>query len=230
MALIIERFKKEESWLESRHKGISATDVGALLGLASFGKTKLDVYMKIQSHTESKLNPDSPALRRGRLLEPLIRQSFAIDNEDEYVIHEPPKRYANWIWYDSERPYLRGSLDGWLTRKKDKEKGVLEIKTVDLIRKKETEEWESNTLPYQYYLQVLTYLAITKWSYGILVARLRYYKFNDNDEKYLDKVVTKSFYIEAKEVKKDIDIVLRVVDNFWKNNIEAKKIPEVRIA
>lgn len=229
MALVIEKFKKENAWLQSRYKGISATDVGALLDMASFGKTKLDVYLKIQNHQEAPINKDNPALRRGRLLEPLIRSAFSVDHEEEYIVHNPPKRYANWIWYDDTRPYLRGSLDGWLMRRKDNKKGVLEIKTVDLIRKKEIDEWENNTLPYQYYLQVLTYLSITKWEYGILIARLRYYKFNDKGEKYLEKVVTKNFYIETKEVQKDIDIVNKVVDDFWNNNILAKKLPEIRI-
>lgn len=222
-------FKTKEEWLEFRLQGISATDVGALLGMGSFGKTKMDVYMKCVHHKEKKIDENSEVLLRGQMLEPLVRKSFMVDYSDIYQVKEPPKK-GNWVWFDTNMDYFRGSLDGYLIRKQDGKKSVLEIKTVDVMRQADLQLWESGELPNQYYCQVLSYLAITGWMFAVLRARIRAYEYNGKEKK-LSQIITKDYYIttEDKKVRDEVRYVKKVVKDFWENNVLKKMVPSITI-
>ncbi len=226
--LRIEKFKTEEEWKKHRFEGISATDVGAILGVKAFGKTKFDVFMKVVKHTEKKLDPNNPVLVRGHKLEPLIRKAFEIDYADEYKVTAPPK--GNWSFWNDDMPFLLGSLDGIITRKSDKKKGVLEIKTTDVASKKILEDWSSGIIPDTYLTQVLTYLGITKYDFAVLRARIRVFDYDkETNKRIFKRVEVRDYYFDAVELKEQIDYVLKKVDEFWNEYIIPKKIPDIEV-
>lgn len=223
------KFKSEADWLEARKGAISATDVGALLGISDFGKTALDVYMKAVYGKEKKIDENSPLIVRGHMLEPLIRKGFAIDYADVYKVTNPPS--TNWIWWNDERPYLRGSLDGVLTRRSDKKNGVLEIKTTELIEgSRKLEDWREGTLPQTYITQVLTYLAITGWEYAVLRVRIRISKIDKvTHQKSFQGVEIHDYYFDSEELSEQIEGVKKTVDDFWNEHVVPKKVPDVKV-
>lgn len=226
--LKFERFATESDWLNRRMTGISATDVGAILGMNAFGKTAMDVYMKCVFHREKAMDKKNPVLVRGHKLEPLIRKSFAVDYEDTYKVTAPPSK-GNWIWYDDKRPYLLGSLDGILTKKADKKKGILEIKTTDITKKSVLDNWDNGIIPDQYMCQVLTYLAITKYQFAVLRARMRIYSYDPTHGRALQKVETRDYYFDSEELKPQIDYLLKQVDDFWNGNVLKRLVPDVKV-
>lgn len=224
------KFKDEEDWLDARKGAISATDVGALVGISDFGKTALDVYMKAVYGKEKKLDENSPLIVRGHLLEPLIRKGFAIDYADTYKVTNPPQK-GNWIWWDDGRPYLKGSLDGVLTRRSDRKQGILEIKTTELIEgSRKLEDWREGTLPQTYITQVLTYLAITGWEYAVLRVRIRVSSIDRvTHQKSFKGVEMHDYYFDSEELSEQIEGVKKTVDDFWKEHVIPKKVPDVKV-
>lgn len=214
--------KSKEDWLKSRQ--IGATDVAAILGIGKW-RTTLDIYLKLTTGVEEEVE-DNEAMKRGRGLEDYIRKMFVVDHS-EYSVKKPPK--DNWVFYDDTRPYLTGSLDGLLKERNGKKrKGILEIKTVDIKDKYTEEQWKSGTLPNQYYVQCLTYLAITKFDYCWLRAYIRYKKY-ENGEYLTDHYEMRDYYIEAKEKQDEIIYLLGAVDAFKQNYVDRKEIPPIKV-
>lgn len=214
----------KDDWLRSR--GIGATDVATILGIGKW-RTTLDIYLKMVGGVEKEVE-DNEAMKRGRDLEPYIRKTFGIDHQ-EYVVTNPPKN--NWVWFDTDRPYLTGSLDGVLRERKGlKRKGILEIKTVDVKDRESDRSWSDGVLPNQYYCQGLTYIGITGYDYIWFRAYIRYLKYDVKNREYkVDRYEMKDYYIEAEEKKDEINYVLNAVDNFKKEYVDKKIFPPVRI-
>lgn len=63
-------------FLKERMRGVGGSDAPAILGLSS-RKTALEVYLEKRGEIASE--PDNPAMRAGRLLEPAVRQMYAED-------------------------------------------------------------------------------------------------------------------------------------------------------
>lgn len=78
---------------------IGGSDVPALLGLSKY-RNAFDVFARIK---EGKETPDNKILRRGRLMEPVIRQMAV---EDLGLTLLGPRKLK-----DPKRPYVRASLD-----------------------------------------------------------------------------------------------------------------------
>lgn len=84
-----------DKWLAERRTGIGSSDVAALLGIDSFGRTPIDVFL-------SKVNPDwktqeSPILRQGLALEPVIAKEYSEQTGRKlYASKEPLFRHAKY--------------------------------------------------------------------------------------------------------------------------------------
>ena len=75
-----------QAQLELRRKGITATDVSALVGLSPY-KSALEVYA--DKTGQSKPIEENEAMRWGNVLEPIIAQRYA--DENEIAIWQPQK-------------------------------------------------------------------------------------------------------------------------------------------
>lgn len=132
-------------WLARRRKGLTATDVPALLGLSPWS-TPLDVWLE-------KLDPrpwaGTYATRRGQRLESFIAAEYAA--EHDLRLERPPALVAH-----PDHPWLLCSLD-FYAHAADGATTVLECKAVG----RWSPEWADDDLPDVYAVQALTQAAIT---------------------------------------------------------------------
>jgi predicted phage-related endonuclease len=129
---------------------------------------------------------------------------FALDFPQYEVLYD-----ENNYWTNSKYPYLHASLDGVLVEKETGRKGILEIKTSNIINSTMSKKWD-NRIPDAYYIQLLHYFIVTEFDFAILKAQLRY---DYNDEIYLR---TKHYKIERAEVLDDINYLLEKEQEFIK--------------
>lgn len=107
-----------EQWHEMRAKNVGASEVGALFGVHEFttgyGLAARKLGLLVQQ-------PDNPAMRRGRLLEPVAKQMLAELHPDWQLIE--PAAYF-------EDPSIRFGATPDLFVRNERGLGVVQIKTV----------------------------------------------------------------------------------------------------
>jgi putative phage-type endonuclease len=140
--VVLERASRAR-WLARRRKGITATDVPALLGLSPW-RTPLSVWLdKVAPEDRTPSYP----MRRGHALEQVIAEDWAARHAG--ILEKPPMLVGH-----PEHRVLLASLD-WLGHTRD-ESAVLECKTAT-----QWDEWADGDLPDTYAAQALTQAAIT---------------------------------------------------------------------
>lgn len=92
-------------WLRQRKKGITGTDVGAIVGMNPY-RSAFDVYQdKITDEIEEI---DNEAMRQGRDLEEYVAQRFCEETGLKV-------RRANAIYYNEQHPWMLADFDrGWI--------------------------------------------------------------------------------------------------------------------
>ena len=68
--------------------------------------------------------------------------------------------------------FLRGTVDGRLKEISTQLRGILEIKHVQIENKMQLEKWKIDTMPQNYFCQVLHYLDCSGLDFAILKARI----------------------------------------------------------
>ncbi len=191
-----------EEWLEVRSHYIGGSDASAVIGLNPY-KTNLELWQEKTGIIHPEDIGDKPYVKYGHDAEPMLRALFAIDFPEYEVSYE-----ENNIWFNDACPFAHASLDGWLIDQ-DGRKGVLEIKTTNILQSMQKEKWD-HRIPDNYYIQVLHYLMVTGFDFAVLKAQL---KFDFGGEPLLH---TKHYKIERSEVRDDIDYLARKETEFWK--------------
>ena len=148
----------------------------------------------------------------GTKAEASLRQIFKLDYPDLKVDYR-----KNNLWTNDRFPFATASLDGWLTDK-DGRKGVLEIKTTNVMSSRQKEKW-NDRIPDNYYCQLLWYLGVTEFDFAKLKAQL---KWEINGEVYCQ---TKHYHVERSDVEDDIRYLFEAAERFWNENIKARKKP-----
>lgn len=141
------------AWLEARRSGVGGSDVAAILGLSKWA-TPLQVYQ--QKRGELGDQPDNPAMRWGRYLEPVVRQAYADETGNEVRVLDQMLRHPT-------HEFMVANLDGFIEPASGPRR-VFEAKTA-----RTAEGWGepgSDQIPQPYLLQVQHYLAVT----GFIVA------------------------------------------------------------
>ena len=190
----------EKEWLEERKKGIGGSDASAIMGQSPW-KTNVDLWMEKTGRKEAEDISEKPCVVYGKTMEPLLREMFRVNNPQYEVKHE-----ENTIIRHSKYPFLFASLDGILTNKETGEKGVLEVKTTEIVRSMQYENWKDENIPDAYYCQVLHYLNVTGFTFAKLVAELKY---------SADYQIRKTYTILRSEVEKDIQYLEQEEIKFW---------------
>lgn len=202
--------KSHEDWLEHRKNYIGGSDSSAILGLNPY-KTNVDLWLEKTGQTVPEDISDKPYVKYGTQAERYLRGLFRLDYPEykvEYV--------ENNMFLNSKYPFAHASLDGWLTDK-DGRRGILEIKTTNILQSQQKEHW-NNRIPDNYYIQVLHYLMVTEFEFVILKAQL---KWEFNNEVYMQ---TKHYKIERSEVLEDIKFLENSEREFWKS-VQEKRRP-----
>jgi len=154
--------KSREEWLKARGNTIGGSDAACLLGLNPY-KSNVELWREKKGLIEPEDISDNPAVRYGTDAEPALRELFKLDHPELKVYYEP-----NNIVLNDDYPGAHASLDGWI--EKDGQLGILEIKTALIFGN--VGKW-NNSIPDNYYCQVLWYMMLTDAQFVWVQALLR---------------------------------------------------------
>lgn len=203
--------KSRDEWLAARKHYIGGSDASAVLGMNPY-KTNLELWQEKTGIVQPEDISGKPYVQYGHAAESYLRELFALDFP-EYEVG-----YAdNNIWLNDRFPFAHASLDGWLADQ-DGRKGILEIKTTNILQSMQKEKW-NHRIPDNYYIQVLHYLMVTEFDFAVLKAQLKY-EFQGGDI----MLQTKHYKIERSEVQEDIELLKSSEKEFWKC-VQSRKKP-----
>lgn len=194
-------FKSREEWLKHRTGKIGGSDASAILGLNPY-KDNITLWLEKTGQAVPEDISDKPYVKYGTEAEEHLRKLFSLDFPEYQVFYE-----ENNMWFNSDYPFGHASLDGWLIDQ-DGRKGILEIKTTNILQSMQKEKW-NHQIPDNYYIQILHYLLITEFEFAILKAQL---KFDYGGDIVLS---TRHYKIERSEVEEDIKLLKSSEFEFW---------------
>lgn len=205
-----------DEWLKNRTK-IGGSDAAAIVGMNPY-KTNIDLWFEKTGQAVAEDISDKPYVKYGTNAETYLRGLFALDFPQYEVGY-----VENNMFFNKKYPWAHASLDGWLTDQ-DGRKGILEIKTTEILQSMQKEKWNQR-IPDNYYIQLLHYLMVTEFDFAVLKAQL---KTVFEGVPYLQ---TKHYFIERTEVGEDIRYLVGEERKFWKHVMECTRpalvLPEI---
>ena len=151
----------EAAWLEARRGCVGASESAALFGAHHY-LSPYALYCRKRGLVPDDIG-DEEAAAWGKRLEPAIADWYAETSGRVLVDHG---RHA--LRLHLERPYLGATLDREIVAFDERGPGALEIKTADPVL---AHEWEEGP-PLAYQIQVQHQLAVTGWTWGVIVVSL----------------------------------------------------------
>lgn len=197
----LKQFSSNEEWLQAR-KLIGGSDASALVGMNPY-KSNIELWKEKTGRIEAPDISNEEFVRFGHEAEAHLRALFALDHPQYKVDY-----LENNMFLNDKYPFAHASLDGWLTDQ-DGRKGVLEIKTTNILQSMQREKW-NDRIPDNYYCQVLWYLMVTEFDFAVLKARLR------SEWQGEIRVTVRHYFIDRKEVEEDIAELRQAGEKFWK--------------
>lgn len=195
------QLKSREEWLANRMNGIGGSEISAVIGCNPYLDNVTLWELKTGRRTPSDIS-DKPYVKYGTQAEMHLRGLFRLDFPEYEVEYIDNNSFKN-----DRFPWAQASLDGWLTDK-DERKGILEIKTTEILSSQHREKWK-DAVPQNYYCQCLFYMAVCEADFCVLKAQL---KTVFDGVPYLQ---TKHYFIERSEKQADIDYLMQEGERFW---------------
>lgn len=174
-----------DEWLNYRHTGIGASEVGTILGLDDYTSSLELYYYKIGE--VAKFDTESMASFMGREQEDLIARLWQYwDGDEESMIRNfrannvvRKCQRVNAYARNPDYPWLFVSLDRKINKQGGLGEGALELKTLGTY---EADKWESG-LPPKHITQVQTQMAVCEFGFGEMAVlqdgrRLNVYPFD----------------------------------------------------
>lgn len=190
-----------EDWLEKRKHTIGGSDASAIVGMNPW-KTNQELWLEKTGQAVPADISDKPYVKYGQEAEPLLRELFKLDFPQYEVFYE-----ENNLFLNDKYPWGHYSADGWLVEKETGRKGILEIKTTEILQSMQKEKWNKR-VPDNYYIQCLHGLLIMEADFVILKAQL---KTVFEGVPYLQ---TKHYKIERSEVEDDLEYLAKEEERF----------------
>lgn len=197
-----------EDWLKNRMGGIGGSEISAVVGQNPY-LSNVDLWELKTGRRQAEDISEKPFVKYGTQAEMHLRGLFRLDFPQFTVDYVDNNSFTN-----DRFPWAKASLDGWLTDQ-DGRKGILEIKTTEILQSMQKEKW-NNQIPSNYYCQCLFYMAVLEADFCVLKAQL---KTVFDGVPYLQ---TKHYFIERDEVQEDINFLMKKGAEFWeyvKNDI-----------
>lgn len=163
MGLVYEHHDNREDWLAHRGDHIGASEAGAILGVGF--QSKIDLWKIKTGRMKPKDLSDNEAVAYGTRAEDALRQLFMAKHPELQLEYRP----YDFV-YQSERPWLRATLDGELYDA-DGDKGILEIKSATLISKADWQKWNGR-VPDGYLAQLSHQFLASGFKFAYLQAEL----------------------------------------------------------
>lgn len=197
-------YGSREQWLQGRKGRIGGSDAAAVVGASPY-MSNTDLW-EIKTGRKAQYDISGNELvRYGTQAEDHLREMFKLDFPDYEVFYEP-----NNLWLSDETPFAHASLDGWLVDDRGR-KGILEIKTATITSAVQRAKWK-DSIPQQYYCQVLHYLMVTGFEFAILKAQLKTQWHGQ-----LPEARIMHYMIERAEVEQDIEYLFNAEKAFWEH-------------
>lgn len=203
-----------EAWLETRKLGIGGSDASAIVGMNPY-KSNIELWEEKTGRVEPEDIGEKPYVKYGSEAEKHLRELFKLDYPEYKVLH---KEYD--IIVHPEIPFLLASLDGMLIHKETGRKGILEIKTTNILNSMHREKW-NDRIPNNYFVQCLHYLLVTGADFCILKAHLK------TDFSGEVRINTKHYTIERSEVLEDIEYLKNKEIEFWTEYVMKDRRPDL---
>jgi putative phage-type endonuclease len=217
MAVEMLVLKTHEDWLKNRIHGIGGSQISAVVGENPY-LTNVQLWEQKTGRAKPEDISDKPYVKYGTNAEHHLRELFKLDFPQYRVEYVENNSFRN-----DKYPWALASLDGWITDEQGR-KGVLEIKTTEILQSMQKEKWKDQ-IPMNYYCQVLFYMAVIEADFAVLKAQL---KTEFDGVPYLQ---TKHYRIERADVQADIDYLMREGERFWeyvKNDVRPPlKLPNL---
>lgn len=194
--------KSREEWLNKRMNYIGGSEASCIVGMNHY-TTNVELWELKTGRRQAEDISDKPFVKYGTNAEEYLRELFRLDFP-QYDVHY----VDNNMWLNSEYPFAHASLDGWLVDKETGRRGVLEIKTSNILQSIQKEKWKGR-IPDNYYIQVLHYLMVTGFDFVILKAQLKYDYSGDI------MLNTRHYKIEREEVLEDIEFLKKAEKEFY---------------
>jgi predicted phage-related endonuclease len=170
-----------EEWLEKRRESIGGSDAGPIMGLSGKYGSPMTVYFQKKGMEVSK--EMSRAAKRGKLLEPLIRDWFAQDYPTA-IIERVPYMFrptGNGLRYDRPEggklwrleipPFMSANIDG-LIYAKDKivigDRACIGLGGLEIKSSRDGYDFGVDDIPDPYYAQVQHYMAVLNLDWFIV--------------------------------------------------------------
>ena len=195
--------KNRSEWVGSR-KRIGGSDAAAVLGLNPY-KSNTDLWFEKKAKIKPKDISNKDYVKYGIAAENYLRELFKLDYPNYEVLYDENNMFIN-----DKYPFAHASLDGELIEKDTGRKGILEIKTTNILQSMQKENWKGK-IPENYYVQVLHYLMVTEYDFAVLKAQL---KSVFNDEIYIQ---VRHYFIEREDVTDDIEYLKNEENKFWES-------------
>lgn len=203
-----------EEWLKNRTKGIGGSEISAVIGQNPYMDNVTLWELKTGRRQPEDIS-DKPYVQYGTQAEMHLRGLFRLDFP-EYTV----EYIDNNSWTNPQYPWARASLDGWLTDERGR-RGVLEIKTSDILASMHKERW-AGKVPTNYYCQCLMYMAVIEAEFACIKAQLR--TMFDG----IPYLQTRHYFIERAEVQDDIDYLMEAGERFW-GYVQRDECPPLRL-
>lgn len=206
-------FKNREEWQKGRYKfpGIGASEASAVVG-ASNWMTSTELWEIKTGRKKPKDLSENEIVQYGTDAEQHIRGLFMLKH-DNYKLEYRPFDFV----YQSERPWLRCTLDGELTSE-DGEKGILEVKSHFVRGKSDLRQW-TNQIPEHYLIQLLHQHLATGFSYAYLTAELIYQNFDSS---------IRTYFFDFNDYWEEIGWLLDEEEKFWES-VQSGNSPSIKL-
>lgn len=213
MSIKMITLSSRDEWLKNRKNGIGGSEISAVIGQNPY-MTNIELFELKTGRKQPEDISDKPCIQYGHQAEMHLRGLFRLDYPQYKVDY-----VDNNSWTNSKYPWALASLDGWLTDENGR-KGVLEIKTTEILQSMQKEKWNQR-VPNNYYCQVLFYMAVVEADFAVLKAQL---KTVFDGVPYLQ---TKHYHINREEVQEDIDYLMEKGAEFFEYIKNDKRPPLV---
>lgn len=193
--------KSREEWLQKRMSYIGGSEASCIVGMNQY-TTNVELWELKTGRRQAEDISNKAFVKYGTNAEEYLRELFRLDfpQFDVYYVE-------NNMWLNSDFPFAHASLDGWLVEKETGRRGVLEIKTSNILQSLQKEKWRDR-IPDNYYIQVLHYLMVTSFDFVVLKAQLKY----DHDGDIF--LTTKHYRIDREDVLEDIEYLTKAEKQF----------------
>ena len=210
--------KDREAWHDHRKKYIGGSDASAIVGMNPY-MSNVKLWMIKTGQAEQEDISGKPYVQYGTAAESYLRELFKLDFPKYDVLYKENNSILN-----DKYPWAAASLDGILVEKETGRKGILEIKTTNILQSMQKEKWNEQ-IPDNYFVQILHYLMVTEFEFAVLKAQLK------SEYDGLPYLQTRHYVIERSEVLEDLEYLESEEKKFWEcvktGKQPALKLPEI---